>query len=176
MLIGHINLSPSIYGNGEHFVRLVEALQQAGLGQYALVRDVTLAKRIDAIAGVDVGPVVHSPIMACCLLPQVDVAHVHEPSAGQAGLLLALTRSIPYVLTHRGTVSPGAGPLLQAVYGRAVRVLCQDDGELAVLRHWIPGLAVDVVPDLDQGGSAARHVRCYQNSQRIPTAGNNGIQ
>jgi len=176
MLIGHINLAPSLRDAGEHFIRLIEALARLDVEQTILVGDPALAKRVAAIDGVAVGTTVHSPVMAYCLLPRVDVAHAHDPAAGHAALLLALTRSIPYVLTHRGPVPAGNGPLLRSVYRRADRVLCQDDAELAMLRHWLPGLAAEVVADVERQGSAAHHLRAYQNSQSMPIAGSNGIQ
>lgn len=176
MLVGHINLSPVIDDNSEHFVHLVRALRLAAVSQYVLVRNAGLAKRVATIDGVDTGPLVHSPVMACCLLPQVDVLHVHEPTAGQAGLLSALTRSIPYVMTHRGVVPQGNSPLLHAIYRRASVVICQDDSEVAMLRHWLPGLAADIIPDIEHRGSADNYLQAYQNSQRTPIAGSNGVQ
>jgi hypothetical protein len=109
-------------------------------------------------------------------MPRVDLVHVHDPVAGQAGLLLTLTRSIPYVLTHRATTKLVGNPLLQAVYKRAAVVICQDDSEVAMLRHRLPGLALEIIPDVDPQLSAAGHLRLYQNSQRIPIAGSKGIQ
>lgn len=176
MLLGHINLASSMNGTGEHFFSLTEALQNAGLQQHVLVRNATLAKRINAIADIAVGPIVHSPVMAYCLMPRVDLVHVHEPAAGQAGLLLTLTRSIPYILTHRGTPKLVGNRLLQAVYRRAAVVICQDESDVAMLRHRLPGLTLEIIPDVDRHGSAADHVRLYQNSQRIPIAGSNGSQ
>lgn len=176
MIIGHLNLAPDFDSAAAGFVLLVEALRDAGAEQHVLVRDAALARRLRLIDGVTVGSVVHSPVMAYCLLPRVDVAHAHELSAGHAGLLMALTRSIPYVLTHRGRPSTSVSPLLQSIYRRASRVLCQDDAELAVLRHWLPGLAADVVPDLERHETAARYLGVYQNSQSMPIAGNKGIQ
>lgn len=176
MLIGHINLAETIQESGEPFIRLVEAIARARMEQYILVRNENLAKRLAVIDNVTVGSIVHSPVMAYCLLPRVDIAHAHNVTAGQAGLLLTLTRSIPYVLTHRGTIAPNGNPLIPSVYKRATRILCQDDSEVAVLRHWLPGLAAEVVPDIDRDASAARHLRIYQNSQSMPIAGNSGIQ
>ena len=176
MLIGHVNLAASIEESGERFVSLVEALRESGVRQHVLVRNSTLAARLAAVEDVDVGPIVRSPVMANCLMPRVDIVHVHEPAAGQVGLLLALTRSIPYVLTHRGTVTPRGGPLVQAIYRRASMVICQDDSELAILRHWLPGITAEIVPDIEHHDSAASHLRLYQNSQRMPIAGNSGIQ
>lgn len=172
MLIGHINLAPTLRDAGEHFIRLVEKLARCDVEQHLLVRDPALGRRLAAIDGVVVGSVVRSPVMAYCLMPRVDIAHAHDLAAGHAALLLTLTRSIPYVLTHRGGAPTGNGPVPQSVYRRAARVLCQDDAELALLRHWLPGLSADVERD----GSAASHLRAYQNSQRMPMAGSNGIQ
>lgn len=176
MLIGHINLAPGMHDSGEPLINLVEALQESGVEQHVLVRNTTLARRLAVLEGVNVAAIVHTPIMAYCLLPRVDVLHVHELAAGQAGLLSALTRSIPYVLTHRGAVPRGSNPLLQAVYKRASVVVCQDDSEIAILRHWLPGLVADVVPDVERHGSASDYLRVYQNSHSKPIAGNNGIQ
>lgn len=176
MLIGHINLAPTLRDAGQYFIRLVEALAQLNVEQHILVRDDNLARRLAAIDGVVVGPVVHSSVMAYCLLPRVDVAHAHDLAAGHAALLSTLTRSIPYILTHRGSIPTGNGPVMQSVYRRAARVLCQDDAEVAMLRHWLPGLGVEVVANVERNGSAASHLRAYQNSQRMPIAGSNGIQ
>jgi hypothetical protein len=176
MLIGHINLARDVDDSGEYFVALIDALQRAGVQQRVLVRSAVLADRVAAIGDVDTGPLVRSPVMACCLMPPVDVVHAHEPGAGKTGLLLTLTRSIPYVLTHRGAPATRGGPLLQSIYRRASAIFCQDDGDAALTHHWLPGLAIVIVPDVERHGSAAGHLRVYQNSQRMPIAGNNGIQ
>lgn len=130
MHIGHINLARSFNGAGEYFVKLIEALQELGAQQYILVGNVALAKRLDLVDDVTVGPVVHSAVMAYCLMPHVNVVHVHDPSEGQSGLLLALTRSIPFVLTHHGQ-SPGKNPLSQAVYKRASGIVYHGDADAA---------------------------------------------
>ena len=176
MLVGHINLDPSTNDTADSVSALVEALQRNGLQQYALVRSAALAARLAALDDVGIGPLVQSPVMANCLLPRVDIVHVHEPTAGLAGLLLTLTRSIPYVLTHRGTVRLTGKPLVQAVYRRAAVVICEDDCEVAILRHGLPELRVEVIPDLGVGSSANALLRLYQNSQSTPIAGNKGIQ
>lgn len=138
MHIGHINLAKSFNGAGEHFVSLVEALREQGLRQYVLVRNIALAKRLDLVDNVTAGPAVRSAVMAYCLMPHVDVVHIHDPSDGQAGLLLTLTRSIPFVLTHRDD-APGRNPLTQAVYRRASGIIYQSDADAAkhlrIYRH-----------------------------------------
>lgn len=140
MRIGHINLAKSFNGAGESFVGLIEALQAQGIEQYVLVRNTALAKRLDLIENVTVGPTVRSAVMAYCVMPRVDVAHIHHPSHGQAGLLLALTRSIPFVLTRCGQ-SPGANPLAQAIYKRASGFVFLGDADAAkhvrIYRHAI---------------------------------------
>ena len=130
MHIGHINLAKSFNGAGEHFVNLVEALQSRGVREYVLVRNVALAKRLDLLEDVTVGPTVGSAVMAYCLMPRVDVGQIHDPSEGQSGLLLTLTRSIPFVLTHRDE-SPGRNPLASAVYRRASGIIYQADADAA---------------------------------------------
>jgi len=174
--IGHINLAKSFNGTGEHFVSLVESLQREGVDQHVIVRNMTLAKRLHIVDKVVVGPVVRSPISAYCLMPRLDLVHIHDSNAAQAGLLLTLTRSIPFVLTHRGSPPKNLNPLTQAVYRRATSIICNDESDLAVLHHFDPSLRVHVVPDIERFGSALQHLRVYQNSQSIPTAGSSGIQ
>lgn len=119
MHIGHINLSKSFNGSGEHYIHLIESLQQRAVQQYVLVRNTALAKRLDLIAGVIVGPVVRSPILACCMMPDVDIVHIHDQSSSRAGLLLRLTRPVPYVLTRRTADALSSGPIRKAAYRRA---------------------------------------------------------
>ena len=119
MHIGHINLSESFNIGGEDFVSLIESLQQHGMQQYVLVRNIALAKQLDLIDGVVVGPVVRSPIMAYSLMPQVDIVHIHDRSSGSAGLLLTLTRSVPFVLTRREITALSMNPINKAACNRA---------------------------------------------------------
>jgi len=138
--VGHINLAKSFNGAGESFVKLIEALQEHDTEQYVLVRNVDLAKRLDLIDMVTVGPTVSSTVMAYCLMPSLDVVHIHNPAEGQTGLLLALTRSIPFVLTHSGE-SAGRNPLAQAVFKRASGFVYQSDADaikhLRIYQHAI---------------------------------------
>lgn len=128
MYIGHINLAKSFNGAGEHFVKLIEALQEFDAQQHVLVRNIELAKRLDLVNDVVVGPAVRSAATAYCLMPAVDVVHIHAPSDGQAGLLLTLTRSIPFVLTLHDE-SPANGPFAKAVYRRAAGMIYQGDAD-----------------------------------------------
>ncbi|NNF40243.1 MAG: hypothetical protein HKN64_02610 [Woeseiaceae bacterium] len=138
MYIGHINLAKAPNGAGDHFVHLIDALQSHGTRQHVLVRNVTLARRLDALDDVTVGPSVSSAVMACCLMPHVDIVHVHGAADGQAGLLLTLTRSIPFVLTRRDEL-PGRNPVTQAIHRRASGIVYQGDNDAAkhlrIYRH-----------------------------------------
>jgi len=119
MRVGHINLATTFNGAGEHFVKLVEDLRQHGVEQYVVVKNVALAKRLDIIDGVTVGPVVRSAVTAFCLMPNVDVAHIHDSSSASAGLLMTLTRSVPFVLSDDGIGDDQKNPIRQAIEGRA---------------------------------------------------------
>ena len=138
MQIGHINLAESCNGAGENFVRLIESLQQLGVSQYVLVRNVDLARRLEIISDVTVGPVVRSAVTAYCLMPALDIVHVHEAAAARAGLLLALTRSVPFVLTHRHQAQAN-NRIEQAIYKRAAAIIddCDADGAryLRIYKH-----------------------------------------
>ena len=174
--VGHVNLASVGDDRSQEFVRLVEALQRAGIEQHLVLRNRSVIRRMTRLDRVSAGPAVHSAITASCLVPSVDVAHIHDPTFGQAGLLLALTRSIPYVLTHRGDLPGGRNPILRAIYRRAASVVCTDHADLDLLRHFEPGLVLAVIPDPGQPSAVHDLIRVYQNSQRTPIAGSNGIQ
>lgn len=146
MHIGHINLSESFNGADENFVRLIESLQRHTMQQYLLVRNVALAKRLDLIENVTVGPVVRSPITAFCLMPQVDVVHIHDRSSRSAGILLALTRSVPFVLTRHESLAESKNPLSQSACKRASGFIEEDQKDvcehLQVYRRAVDSLRV----------------------------------
>ena len=129
MKIGHICLTPPGNVVSEHFAALVEALDRHDAEQHVLVASVILAKRLAACQSVTVGPIVKTPVMAYCLMPNVDLAHVHESKSGQAGLLLTLTRSIPFVITASGGSGDKMSPLTRSVLHRAAHVIKRPDTE-----------------------------------------------
>jgi hypothetical protein len=122
--IGHIFLKAADDAATDAFVRLVESLDRAAVEQHVLVSDLAIARRLEGRPCVTVGPVVSSPVMAYCLMPQVDLVHVHDRKAGQAGLLLTLTRSIPYVLSM--PAHGGRDPLQRSIKSRARRLIGAD--------------------------------------------------
>jgi hypothetical protein len=101
-LVGHIYLSRSMDVAAERFIRLVEVLEQAGVSQHVIAANADLAKRVAVYSSVSIAPATGSAVGAYCLVPRVDVVHAHGEQAGHVGLLLALTRSIPYVTSDAG--------------------------------------------------------------------------
>ena len=61
--------------------------------------------------------------MAYCLMPEVDLAHIHEVKSGQAGLLLTLTRTSPYVISAQSDELDSKSPLTRAVFHRAAQLV-----------------------------------------------------
>ena len=132
---------------------LVEALALHGIEQHAVVRNLQLAKRLAACQNVSVGPLARSPAMAYCLMPDVDVAHAHDSRSIQAGLLLALTRSVPYVLTYRDTKKPPLNTLTRCFYRRAVGIVCPEDAIADVIRDYVNDIPIDTVGDVPVGNA-----------------------
>ena len=180
MRIGHINLDRSINGIGEHFIKLIECLDRQGIRQHIIVANASLARRVSIYENVLVGPVTKSTVMSYCLMPDVDVVHVHDPTSYQAGLILRLTRSIPYVLTHRATAAPARSPIARSVITRTAGVICPTDAAANAIIKAGFTVPVDVVADMtfsaiagDMNGNhiAAEHHRIYRravDTRRIP--------
>jgi len=161
MNIGHICLATPDSSASKYFAALVEALDKFGISQHVLVASVALARRLAKCESVTVGPVVRTPVMAYCLMPDVDVAHVHEGRSGQSGLLLTLTRSIPFVITVDHEFERDRSAIARSVLNRAAQTIERNDIQPYEL-------------------AAGRHLNIYedacQNSQRMPTAGISGNQ
>ena len=181
MFIGHINLAESMNGTGEHFVKLIEGLDRQGIRQHVLVRNRSLARRVAVCDNVTVGPVVRTPLMAYCLMPNVSVAHAHDDKSGHAALLMTLTRSTPYVVTRRSTQAPGKSPITRSVYRRAASLICLSDEAASELLKNDLAVPIDVIPDISYAASddsemdgnrvAAEHARIYRraiDSWRVP--------
>ena len=106
-------------GAATEFILLVEALDRLAIEQHVLVASVSLARRLQSCPYVTVGPVVKSPVMAYCLMPDIDLVHVHDEKSGQAGLLLTLTRSIPFVMARVDSDPLSRSPLKRSIAHRA---------------------------------------------------------
>ena len=181
MEVGHISLEASTNGAGEHFVKLVDGLSDLGVKQHVIVRNKSLARRLEICEGVTVGPTVNAAVTAYCLMPQVSLVHVHDEASGHAGLLLTLTRSIPYVATRHGERPPDGNPIVRSVYSRAVSLICPTKRAAAAVTGQGLGVPVDVIPaiccmDVDKADRivkkvAAAHLRVYRralDSRGIP--------
>lgn len=127
MKVGHIYLQRARDEDAGRFAALVEALDRLTISQHVLAADGELLRSLQALPFVSCGPSVTSPIMACCLMPDVDIVHIHDDRASQAGLLLTLTRSIPFVMDspQRGAGYPG--PLKRSILNRAHHLIDRDD-------------------------------------------------
>ena len=147
MRIGHIDLSAHISTAEEQLVVLVEALTAHAVEQHVLVRNPFLAKRLAVCPGVSVGPIVRSSISAYCLTPDVDLVHAHDRKAISTGALLALTRSIPFVLTHRQFSTPGNGPITRSKYGRAEGIVCPSEDITRAMSEYADNQPVDTIGD-----------------------------
>lgn len=179
--IGHTNLAKSFNGTGEHFVALVEALDRQGVQQHIIVRNESLARRLAVCENVNVGPTTGSPVIAYCLMPQVDIVHAHDERSAQAGLLLALTRSLPYVLTRRQKMRPGSSPVMASTIKRAAAIICTFPAAAKVVLEYDPATRVDIIQDISRSTTrdidmlgnriAADHLRLYHRvveSSHIP--------
>lgn len=119
MRVGHLLLTAASDEMRCGFIDLIETLDRLAIPQYVVVGDEAVARRLGACPYVDVGPVVRSPVVASCVMPRVDVAHAHDAGGGQAGLLLTLTRSIPFVLSEEAGGAKNGHTLMQSVRKRA---------------------------------------------------------
>lgn len=176
MRIGHIDLSRHIAAAEEQLVILVETLTTHGVEQHVLVRNPFLAKRLSVCPGVSVGPVVRSLVTACILMPTVDLVHAHDPEAVSAGMLLNLTRSIPFVLTHRQFITPGNGPVNRLKYRRCDGIVCPSEDISSAMREYVSDKPVDTIGDacnadnvidaengrISAEGVAAEYLRVYR--------------
>ncbi len=176
MQVGHINLHKYMNGNGEHFVRLIEGLDRLHLKQHIVVRNESLARRLKVCDGVTVGPTARTPVTAYCLMPKVDVVHAHDEAGGHAGLLLTLTQSIPYVVTRRSALPPGANPIIRSVYGRAIGLICPSELSAAAISGSAVNVPVDVISDISASNGqhgeeiVAAHLRVYRRAARTARA------
>lgn len=127
MKVGHIYLEGTRDEDARRGAGLVEALDRLTISQHVLAADADLLRSLQALPFVSCGPSVTSPIMACCLMPDVDIVHIHDDKAAQAGLLLTLTRSMPFVMDspQRGAGYPG--PLKRSILNRARYLIDPED-------------------------------------------------
>ena len=119
MKVGHLYLANLSGQSAASFIALVESLDRLAISQCIVVCDNAVARRLQSCPYVDVSPVVRSPVLANCVMPSVDIVHAHDDKSGQAGLLLALTRSVPYVLSQHPDRVGRNNVLMKSVRSRA---------------------------------------------------------
>lgn len=126
MKVGQIYLDKTGGDSARQFQAIVEGLDRLAIDQHVLVASAELARSLSALPYVTVGPVVSTPVMAYCLIPEVDVAHVHDSKSGQTALLLKLTRAVPYVIS---STEPGNNKqsMWESVWDRASATIESDD-------------------------------------------------
>lgn len=145
MRIGHVLLATDSGTTADQLTALVRALSRHGVEQHALLGDARLLREIGACDRVSVGPRVRTPIMACCLMPDVDIAHMHDLKSAQTGLLLTLTRSVPYIVTLRSATSASSNPVTRSIYRRARCIVCQSDEDAADMRGRCPDAIIETI-------------------------------
>jgi glycosyltransferase involved in cell wall biosynthesis len=145
--IGHISLSKAYRGSEHQLLMLAKSLSNDDIEQYAMVRNPVLARRLAKHSNVSVGPLVNSPVTAFALMPIVDLAHAHDGKALQAGLLLNLTRSIPYVVTHRSMNPPPTHALARSMYRRAEGIICVSEAVSERMLEYCPDTPVESIYD-----------------------------
>lgn len=153
MRIGQVLLATEAEDGADHLTLLVRALSDHGVDQHVLVSNERLARELSSTDRVTVGPLTRTPIMACCLMPDVDVAHMHDLKSAQTGLLLTLTRSVPYVITLRSPAVTTLSPISRAVHQRARCIVCQSDDVADMLRRRHPDLYIECIPPIRMQGT-----------------------
>ena len=133
MKVAQIYLEKACTKGAERFQAIVEGLDRYAISQHVLVASPALEQRLRGLPYVTVGPLVSAPVMAYCLVPEVDVVHVHDTKSAQTGLLLTLTRSLPYVLTTTATSRPTRNPLTASIRDRARILVAPDELQAASL-------------------------------------------
>lgn len=127
MKIGQIYLEKAVGDSALQFQSIVEGLDRLAVEQHVLVASASLARSLGALPYVTVGPVVRTAVMAYCLIPEVDVVHVYGIKSGQAGLLLTLTRAVPYVITATEQSEKKRGSLWASIRGRACESIAAEE-------------------------------------------------
>ncbi|MGI9220278.1 MAG: hypothetical protein ACR2QS_04480 [Woeseiaceae bacterium] len=127
MKVGQIYLEKAANDGARQFQAIVEGLDRLAVEQHVLVASTSLARSLSGLPYVTVGPVVSTPVMAYCLIPEVDVAHVHDSKSGQTGLLLTLTRAVPYVITSTEPMRLKRHSMWASILNRAKASISSDE-------------------------------------------------
>jgi len=172
LTIGHIDLSPGAGAEVSGLASIVVFLAASGVRQHVVAGDMALCRRLCDVDGVAVGPTTSAPAVAFSQMPAVDVLHVHDERSAEAGLLMALTRSTPYIYSDAAANDLPVGPVSAAIYRRASSIVCPDPATADRIVRFDPRIRVDIVdPGLPPGQIARHWLRIYRrtvDSDRIP--------
>ena len=147
MFIGHVCLSKDFGLTAKQLLLLVDAIGHQGIQQSVVVRCPSLAHRLANCTNVTVAGLADSPVIAYSMVPPVDLAHMHDPDGVHAGLLLALTRSTPYIITCRSSAALEESVIVRAAYRRAACIVCTTPTTADVLQAFCPGSSIDIIRD-----------------------------
>ena len=145
--IGHIALNKPVEGGLESLIALIDSLSRAGFQQYVLTGSPSLNRRLALNDGVRTGPVVRSAVGACCFMTDVDVVHAHDSLAGQAALMLRLTKSTPYLLefSHCGGLE---SQITTMIMRRASSIVCHAAAPRDAVIAKVDDVPVVFIPEL----------------------------
>ena len=161
MFIGHICLSKDFGHTAKQLLWLVKGMARQGIQQSVVVRCAPLANRLMRCADVTVADLADSPLTAYSMVPKVDLAHVHDPDGVHTGLLLALTRSIPYIITCRQRAVPDESVIVRSAYQRAACIVCTTSATVDVMQVFCSTLSIDIVRDAGD----STHPNSYLNDR-----------
>ena len=127
MIVGHVLLRPQSDESIRRMTMLVEWVDHLAIRQHILTSDIVCARRVQSFPHATTGPIVRSPVIANCLMPKVDIVHAHDARGGQVGLLMALTRSVPFVVQRFEDQRSLREPFRDMILRRAGAVLDRVD-------------------------------------------------
>ncbi len=122
--VAHVHLASQHDLSSQQLAILARGLSGLNVDQHAVVRCQQVAEQLSRVPYVTIGPLVSSPIVANCLLPCADICHAHDARSAQTGLLLTLTRSIPFILSYRSQTTVSDAPITKAINRRSRAIVC----------------------------------------------------
>lgn len=183
LAIGHVNLARGFRGGERQTELLIRELAALGFRQRLVGRpDSALCARLRDVDGLTLEER-GSVLSAARALRGVDLVHVHDGRAVQAGALASLLYSTPYIVTRRVDNPIKGNAITHWMYRRAARVVVLSHGIEAIVAQFDPELAIDIVPSAcstDQpdpakvaelrasfgGGPVAGHVGALDDSHK----------
>jgi glycosyltransferase involved in cell wall biosynthesis len=146
--IAHVNLSRGFRGGERQTELLIQGLADRGLRQKLVARrGETLAERCAGIPSLEIVTVRNNVLSAAAALSDVDLVHIHEGRAVQAGYLNQKLRGVPYLVTRRVQKGPQHNPITRAMYRQAVAIVALSKAVQASVSALDAGLECELIPD-----------------------------